>query len=892
MAETRPWWKRALLWEIPFLAALAGFMFWVRMLPYKALVGSGRAYFIGTDPFYHYRETLGTVRAFPRIPRWDPWTNYPLGTATNQFGTLFDWAAAAYVVLTEGKDASEAYVQTVLGVYPAILGAILIVPFYFLAKRLLGTWGAIVASIALALLPGEFLIRSIAGYSDHHVAEALMCLVSLLGVYVAAERGHEARAALRDWRNPRGYAKAILFGVLGGVALGLNFYVWPPALLFLAILTVWLTIVVLLENAKGNDPRGLAFGASVSFVVAGLMMIPVIETTDLGDFNAYGILQVVAPIGAALWIVLLDVVAGAFRARRVAGWVLPSAILALGVLAYVAVAFLAARVLSSLAWGLSWVTGFGVRRTTLTIAEARAADFLCSADTSSASCLATDFGIVAPLSLLLLVALAVWTLVKRRHSDILLLLWTLVAFRATNTQIRFSYYAALNMALLLGWAAARVAEGVGLEKSPDEPVDEGASPKAAKGRKTRRAVVERTRSRPLQIAAVAAVLLILLPGNVFATGSSVPGWRAARIGQADGDLVVWLDGLDWMRENTPSAGVDLGAVIPRQAPGELYAYPPETYGVLSWWDYGHWIETTALRPPVANPFQQGAEFASLWFTERDPAAAERALDERVQGKGPVRYVLIDDEMATGKFGAITVWANGLNASRAQWAGGDYLVERSLRVEGQQRQLLSLGPEYQESMMGRLYDADGDGLGRYRLVWESPQYRAVGNVANARGETRCVHDAFPSNCAYVSISNDQLAAWRADPGAAVRVAEDAYVYDLEVQSRLKLFERVEGAQLAGAAPPGSVVTASARIRVAHETGEVREWTHTERAVADADGRYVIPWPYPTTGFLSPAEGGTNAIAVAQGPVRVGAGGASVEVDVTEREVLDGAAVEVA
>ena len=54
---------------------------------------------------------------------------------------VFVFLASAYVVLTRGRDASEAYVQTVLGAYPAIVGALLIVPFYFLAKRLLGLVG-------------------------------------------------------------------------------------------------------------------------------------------------------------------------------------------------------------------------------------------------------------------------------------------------------------------------------------------------------------------------------------------------------------------------------------------------------------------------------------------------------------------------------------------------------------------------------------------------------------------------------------------------------------------------------------------------------------------------------------------------------------------------------
>lgn len=887
-----PWYKRAFVWEIPLLAALGAFMLWVRMLPAKALVFGERAYYIGTDPFFHYRETLGIVRAFPRIPRWDPWTFYPNGTATNQFGTLFDWVAAAWVVVTQGKAASELYVQQVLGVYPAVLGALLIVPFYFLAKRLVGLAGAIVASVTLALLPGEFLIRSIAGYSDHHVAEALMALVSILGVYVAAERGHAARDALRarDWKGAR---SAIGFGVLGGVALGLNFYAWPPALLFLAILTVWLTIVILIETARGNDPGGLAFGAAVSFLVAGLMMIPVIETTDIGDFNAYGLLQVIAPMGAAAWVYLLDFTALAFRRRGLPVWGLGAAIAAVGALGLALVLSLARGFAASIAWGLSWVTGFGVPRTTLTIAEARAAAFFCERDTNQSSCLGTDFGIVAPVSFLILLALFVWTVWKRRHADVLLLVWSLVIFRATDTQIRFSYYLALNMALLLGWAAARIAEGVGLERRAEARV-ETADVKRGKGRKTRRVEETATRARPMQLAAVAAVLLLVLPGNVFAMPErgSYPGWQAAGIRNPDGDLVVWLEGLDWMRQNTPDAGVDLSLIVDRPDAGERYHYPEETYGVLSWWDYGHWIETTALRPPVANPFQQAAPFASLWFTERDPAAAERALDEWVGDAGPVRYVWIDDEMATGKYGAITVWANSQNASRPTWGAGDSFARKEIPIDGVAKPVLGLGPAYSETMMSRLFDRDADGLGNYRLVYEHPQYVAVGSIARDDGSGRCVHDIIPSGSCPISISNAAIDAWRDDPTRAVRLGDDAHAYDLSIHSRLKLFERVDGARLVGTAQPGQEIVARVLLRVEHENGNGRSWEHTVSTRAGPDGAFELRFPYATSEPLGPAERATAEQVQTASRVQVSAGGLAVEVDVPERAVLEGLSVPVA
>ncbi len=31
----------------------------------------------------------------------------------------------------------------------------------------------------------------------------------------------------------------------------------------------------------------------------------------------------------------------------------------------------------------------------------------------------------------------------------------------------------------------------------------------------------------------------------------------------------------------------------------------QAYGVMSWWDYGHYIETIGHRMPNANPFQAG-----------------------------------------------------------------------------------------------------------------------------------------------------------------------------------------------------------------------------------------------------------------------------------------------
>lgn len=944
MALDVPPWARKVLrfWEIPFLGILAWMMFRVRMLPYDKLVADGRAYYIGTDPFYHFREILGGVRAWPAMPRFDPYTYYPIGTGTGQFGSLFDRVASTYIYFTAGRDASETYVHEVVAAYPAVLGALLIVPFYFLAKRLLGTPGAIVASVTLSVLPGEFLIRSVAGYSDHHVAEALMALVAILGVYVAVEKGHAMRDRLGDIRDVRSYWPVLAWGGLGGLALFAEFYTWPPAILFLAILTIWLTIVMLLENARGVSARGHALAGASAFAVAGVLMIPLVESTFLGEFNTYSVLHPLALFLAAGWLLLLDFVVERLEARgmartRAAG-IVGGVVAGGGVLAFLLVFIVPAAafgavginpaIISSLRWGLSWITGVGVPRTTTTISEARPADIFCSADSNTASCLGNDFGLVAPFSAIILVGLVAFAIWKRRPSDILLALWSVIIFQATNTQIRFSYYVALNMALLIGWLGARIAEGAGATAARDAPAPSNA--KGQKGRRTR-AVEHRGRDgAPWRAVAAVLALLLVLPGNVFATERSRPGWETADLGFSgpDGDLLVWIEAFEWMRNNTPDAGVDLGRIVEPPRAGESFEQSPESYGVLSWWDYGHWMEVVARRAPVANPFQQAAPFASCYFTERDPARAEAMLRlwsarawDRPEGlpcddvdlpaldalpltdKNPVRYVMIDDEMAAGKFGAITVWAgcdeclafNRLDASR-QFADRASYYDALFKYwrnfvgpDGNNVRMPWSGEPYHDTMLARLYYADGNSLDNYRLVHETQFGRRIGWLgaygadgqffSDAQSAILSGYERFPAN------------EWGALPdGVAVRTGDDKLLYDSAAVASVKTYERVKGATLAGSgATPNAQVSVTIALQ-SDTTGRQFEWTTT--TTADASGAFLLNVPYATSDYRTTEQGGTALSVRALGPALVRSGTLSVDVPIPDAAVLDGATIAVA
>ena len=69
----------------------------------------------------------------------------------------------------------------VVGVYfPAILGALTVVPVYFIGKVMFGRIAGIVAATLIVVLPGEWLGRSILGFTDHHVMEVLLSTTAMM----------------------------------------------------------------------------------------------------------------------------------------------------------------------------------------------------------------------------------------------------------------------------------------------------------------------------------------------------------------------------------------------------------------------------------------------------------------------------------------------------------------------------------------------------------------------------------------------------------------------------------------------------------------------------------------------------------------------------------------
>ena len=276
-----------------------------------------------------------------------------------------------------------------------------------------------------------------------------------------------------------------------------------------------------------------------------------------------------------------------------------------------------------------------------------------------------------------------------------LIVWSILMLLAMLGQNRFSYYFAVNVALLsgylcwrmLGWSYVR-------EALPErEKGKRGVMGEMLQFIGAFYPRVEAILAGHTRVAVVVVVLFIMaiLPNIVVAMDVA---------GEPGGPNEAWYSSLVWMRENTPDPFEDSGfyyELYERPPSGERYDYPESAYGVMSWWDYGHWITRIAHRIPNANPFQSHAVEAAQFFTAQDESSATKVLN--VLGS---KYVIVDYEMATEKFPAMPIWAK---KDQSQFME-QYDIDPA---EGEFEIATLYYPEYYRSMCSRLYNFGGEAV---------------------------------------------------------------------------------------------------------------------------------------------------------------------------------------
>jgi dolichyl-diphosphooligosaccharide--protein glycosyltransferase len=876
------------VYHVPLLGAMFAFMLWVRARHWERFQVDGQVLFSGNDAWYHYRMVEYTVRNFPATMPFDPWTRFPEGTSVGQFGTLFDQLMAlAALVVGLGSPTTE-QVRMVMLFTPPVLGALTIVPVYLIGRRLTNRVGGLVAALVLALSPGQFLTRSLVGFADHQVAETLFMAIAVLAILVALSTGMRDKPVweLFTAREFDALRPTMLWSALAGLAIGLYIWVWPPGVFLLGITGVAFGVTMLGQYVRGVSPDHLGVvGVTIGLVATVVTLVPI---NEFGlSATEFSLAQPLLAAGLAVGALVIAGGARLWDARDLDRRAFPLALLTVALGLTLVVSLVLPDVFGFFQTQVTRVVGLSSTATALTVGEAQP-------PSNPSRFIYNSYGLafVTGVGGVLVALYHALTDRELAPQETFIVVVGVFFLLATLTQQRFDYYLVLAVAATNAVFFSWVFGFVDLGSLADDVSNLSA----------------------YQVLTILAVVMVLTVPMTYRPGGTYANAMQSADQQAGPGLVQnWDESLTWLSTETPEVGAygtgDQGELLEYYGTYERqddFAYSEGSYGVISWWDYGHWITTLGERPAFANPFQQNAEQAANFLLATNETEASGVL---VSESGEqTRYVMLDYQLGlagTRKYSAPAAWESAHDVS------GN---ELSQPVLVQSRGSLQLGfsaktERGMRSMRTRLYEHHGSAVGPESAAsalgstvvvvdWETTsiqgqQYpvlpsnnqplRAFGNLSQAEEFVRQDGTAqvggvlgepptdLPALQHYRLVDTSPRNTASETPASRVfRFTEAARTQQnpnalqpINVQPWVKTFERVEGATVEGEGPANTTVTARVRMQV---PGGAGNFTYVQHAETDADGQFTMTLPYSTTGYdeYGPENGYTNVSVRATGP----------------------------
>ncbi|KKH50939.1 oligosaccharyl transferase, archaeosortase A system-associated [Methanosarcina sp. 1.H.A.2.2] len=823
--------------SLPYTLAVAviGFVaLWIRTRPYDSVfLSNGFVRFGGNDPWYHMRTLNVLLENYPNRMFFNPMTNYPTGSYIH-FGPLFDQMMALTSLFLGMGNPSPELVNWVGAYFPAVLGALTVIPVYYIGKHLGGRKTGILAAILIAFAPGQFLSRSMMGFTDHHVAESLFStffiMFFMLALISAKKKGLRFEHVIT--KNLSVLKEPLIYSVMAGVMYSAYQLSWPGASLFLLVALVYAVIQYIIDNFHGESSDYLGFTGIIAFLVSSILILPFVHP-DMGfSMYYYSWFHFVTAIGAMAGFIALSFIEREFKSRNIKAYYYPLAILGIGVVGLVA-AKIAVPSLYSLVISAPHSI-FGIQTGgPSTIGEVSSIFYGSGVFTlSKVFGNFTASGFFA--SLLGILFLTAKLFRKPKPEGVLVLVWSFLILLTIYGQNRYAYYYSINVAVLSAYVG-----GLLLEKVKWKELDEKFSSDVKSPADFLNILKFIKIEQIVAVLAIAVILIYPVYGSAMEMTKGTGGPNGP-----------WIEATTWLQSYTPDPGMDYNAIYEAPEAGELFDYPDTVYGVMSWWDYGHWIETIGHRIPNANPFQAGIggrrgsideenqPGSSTFFTAQSEEEATAVLEavHPDPDKAGARYIISDVEMATGKFYAMTAWTlDSEGYYQSYWTGSGYQSLPSTR--------------YFNSMESRLHILDGNGLKQYRLVHETWAYKT-------------------QEVGYKQVYNYLF-------GGSIPEADTGYV---------KIFEYVKGAKITGTVSPNETVNINTTIL----TGQGRTFDYSQSTTSDSEGRYEFTVPYSTEG---PISGETQFDTAPAGAYVVSYGNTTTEVRVSEEAVLNGEEIKI-
>src|SRR3990170_2351078 len=389
--------------------------------------------FSADDAVYHMRLVHNTIHHFPWRVFFDPFTHFPYGNQIH-FGPLFTLIIAG-AALIAGLGHPTPELVNIIGAYtPVVMGALCLIPVYFIARNLFGKTAAIITVFILTFLPGEFLQRSALGFTDHHVAEVLFSTITCAFLIYAL--------TIKNNRN------FLIYSLFSGISFGLFILVWPAALMFGAIFLLFFITQLTIDHFKNNNPEYLLLSAIIIYSIPAIMVLPYSLMNPHFELSYYSLTQPIILLAMAATFFVCYLAHLACKRHQLTKDLYSIVLTAIFILTIFILHRYAPKlyVLAQDGCKMLFEPTSGMR----TVSEVRPSIINQSGNKLTITRLWFTYFWTMPLAIIGLGHLFYRAYKNTRPAEVLLLTWSVAITLAAIAQCRFNYYLAINIAILAG----------------------------------------------------------------------------------------------------------------------------------------------------------------------------------------------------------------------------------------------------------------------------------------------------------------------------------------------------------------------------------------------------------------------------------------------------------
>jgi len=538
----------------------------------------------GPDPYYNMRTVSQTLEnGYYPWGEVDHMLNYPVGSNGAARPPLMNVMAVGFSHVLSPFMSEDDAIGYSMQFLPALFGALLVIPIYFIGKSLFNYKVGIISALLIPLVPIHIASGHGTAYSlfDH---DSLVLLLSVM-IWLFFIKGLKSKDK----------KEALIHGTLLGVSLGALSLTWISAQFIYIIIVICFLIQIIVNIFRKEIDINLSIATFTGLLVAYLMYLPLSQTrfveftllvlVGIVSLGIFSLKKFKIPYIISLPILALFSVGGLGFLYFFKEFLLKTSFSALTGLAY----------MSELLFGV----GVYGTKTDLTIAEAK---------TFNISRTVMSFGPALYWLALagLLIILIMWWRDKKRTDLLFFATLYIIEIQILGTAGRFINDLIPLVVVLGGFIIWSIIERMDIKS-------------LIRSIKTIRSFGEIPKK--VKIVPVLSILLlvglVLVPNTYMSFDAAIPMQQHQKYFGEDSQSyhglalykeTYWVEALTWLSEQDTE--------IPN---------PEDRPGFISWWDYGFYCSAVGEHPTVADNFQEGIPTAAAFQTSANEMESTSVL---------------------------------------------------------------------------------------------------------------------------------------------------------------------------------------------------------------------------------------------------------------------------